>query len=519
MNITLANGSTDGDGGAIQNAGDLRLVGVTLSNHQAARGGALANMGTANIQNSGFTQNIISNTFQLGSGGAIYNTNVLMISDCTFNSNQSQGNGGALDNLGMVVITNTTFTTNTAQAAYGTGGTFVNNNGNSGGAIYSLGTLFVADATFTGNQASFGRGGALVTGGAAQIRATTFARNGQSALLNRASLTLSSTQFLNNSSDDQGGGLNNSGTLTATNVTFVANTASFSGCGFYNSGTASINTATFTRNEQAVANTGALTLRASTFDANSGSFRNGGAIQNTSNLTVSASVFRDNTILFGYGGALWNNGSLVVSASLFISNAAPFDSGGAIAHVSANALSIVASTFVSNSADMKGGALYDNGSDRVNLINSTLSSNRVDTTGGSSVGGAIVHDNGTLTILNSTIVSNSAASSGSVAKNGGNVILKNSIIAFGSPDNCAVPLTNDPFNLQYGGSISHSCGSFNNANPLLGPLQDNGGATTTHALLAGSPAIDAGTNAGCPATDQHGVARPIDGNGDGNAVC
>ena len=45
-------------------------------------------------------------------------------------------------------------------------------------------------------------------------------------------------------------------------------------------------------------------------------------------------------------------------------------------------------------------------------------------------------------------------------------------------------------------------------NPLLGPLQFNGGPTETQALLEGSPAIEAGENAGCPATDQRGVARP-----------
>jgi hypothetical protein len=38
-------------------------------------------------------------------------------------------------------------------------------------------------------------------------------------------------------------------------------------------------------------------------------------------------------------------------------------------------------------------------------------------------------------------------------------------------------------------------------------LADNGGPTLTHALLAGSPAIDAGDNAVCPATDQRGLAR------------
>ncbi len=59
-----------------------------------------------------------------------------------------------------------------------------------------------------------------------------------------------------------------------------------------------------------------------------------------------------------------------------------------------------------------------------------------------------------------------------------------------------------------------------NTDPLLGPLADNGGPTATHALLAGSPAIDAGS-ADCPppATDQRGITRPLDGDGNGSAIC
>src|SRR5207249_10097487 len=53
----------------------------------------------------------------------------------------------------------------------------------------------------------------------------------------------------------------------------------------------------------------------------------------------------------------------------------------------------------------------------------------------------------------------------------------------------------------------------------LGPLANNGGPTQTHALLVGSPAIDAGSNVGCPVTDQRGVFRPLDGNADNIAVC
>ena len=53
----------------------------------------------------------------------------------------------------------------------------------------------------------------------------------------------------------------------------------------------------------------------------------------------------------------------------------------------------------------------------------------------------------------------------------------------------------------------------------LGPLQNNGGPTDTHALLTGSSAIDAGDNAACPATDQRGVPRPQDGDNNGSAIC
>jgi hypothetical protein len=54
---------------------------------------------------------------------------------------------------------------------------------------------------------------------------------------------------------------------------------------------------------------------------------------------------------------------------------------------------------------------------------------------------------------------------------------------------------------------------------LLGPLQDNGGNTLTHALSPGSPAIDNADNLACPATDQRGAPRPQDGDGDGENNC
>ena len=70
--------------------------------------------------------------------------------------------------------------------------------------------------------------------------------------------------------------------------------------------------------------------------------------------------------------------------------------------------------------------------------------------------------------------------------------------------------TNNGSLIDGGGNLSWpdtTCPGLN-ADPLLGPLQDNGGPTQTHALLAGSPAIDAALLANCPATDQRGVSRP-----------
>ena len=68
-------------------------------------------------------------------------------------------------------------------------------------------------------------------------------------------------------------------------------------------------------------------------------------------------------------------------------------------------------------------------------------------------------------------------------------------------------------------------GNTTGVDPNLGPLVENGGPTKTHALLSGSPAIDAGDPDGCKDpwasldVDQRGEIRPYDGDGDGTAVC
>jgi len=97
--------------------------------------------------------------------------------------------------------------------------------------------------------------------------------------------------------------------------------------------------------------------------------------------------------------------------------------------------------------------------------------------------------------------------------------IKNSIVAHSTPgENCAGDgtITSLGHNIDSGISCNFDLEIID---PLLGPLLDNLGPTFTHALLAGSPAIDNGDPVDCPDTDQRGGFRPADGDANGEPVC
>jgi hypothetical protein len=105
----------------------------------------------------------------------------------------------------------------------------------------------------------------------------------------------------------------------------------------------------------------------------------------------------------------------------------------------------------------------------------------------------------------------------------------NSIVAGNDMAECCVSGVGTILTVGRNISSDASCsftfkGDMQNTDPLLGPLQDNGGPTDTMALLPGSPAIDAGGNNICDfvyvgGVDQRGWARPIDADLDGSAIC
>ncbi len=327
-------------------------------------------------------------------------------------------------------------------------------------------------------------------------------------------------------SADAGGGILNNGTLTISNSTFSGNSAGGGG-GIENGGTLTISNSTFSSNSGSagggrvgggIRNTGTLTISNSTFSGNNTmQAGSGGGISNGGTLTISTSTFSGNSTADNAGG-IGNAGTLTISNSTFSGNSSAEGSGGGISN--GGTLTISNSTFSNNGVPFNGGGINNFGT--LTISNSTFSGN--DAGGGSGFGGfgggGIHNSSGTLTISNSTFSGNNA---GGIYTSGGTTTLSNTIVANSvTSGNCSGTIINGGNNLQFGGSTANSCGAtITTANPLLGALT---GSPAFFPLSAGSPAIDAGSNAICAAapvsnTSQNGVTRPTDGDGNGTATC
>lgn len=226
------------------------------------------------------------------------------------------------------------------------------------------------------------------------------------------------------------------------------------------------------------------------------------------NATISGlTIANGNTPARG-GGIYYLQGTLAITNSTISGNTAG-TSGGAIFN-DGGMLTITNSTISGNMAlGGAGGGIYNAGPGTI--TNTTISGNTA-----SNSGGGIWEENSTLTITNTTISENSAGSGGGIYQAGGTVNVRNTIIArntaLAGPDFFGI-LTSQGYNLlgnTSGTTITGTAtGNQFNVNPVLGPLQNNGGRTFTHALLSGSPAIEGGQSFGSN-TDQRGLARPVD---------
>src|SRR5215831_2053467 len=304
--------------------------------------------------------------------------------------------------------------------------------------------------------------------------------------------------------DDFGGGiLNDHATLTVSYCTVDLNGA-LGGGGIYNDG--SNGSATLTVVNSTVSGNVASSV---------GGIANDFGDAGSATLIVLNSTVSDNVAAYGSVGGIANSSVASISNSTISGNSAP-QLGGGIFNL--GTLTIVNSTISGNTVGstmngLKLGGGVCNLSGTLTIVNSTFSGNGAfgNDLKGPGLGGAIYtgpFESGfgavtTLTLRNSTLSDNQANHGGGMYNDQGPdttslVEISNTILSAGFSGenifNSGGTITSDGYNVcsDDGSGLLNGPGDQVDTDPLLGPLQDNGGPTFTHALLPGSPAIDAG---------------------------
>ncbi|MCZ2289396.1 MAG: Ig-like domain-containing protein, partial [Anaerolineales bacterium] len=252
-------------------------------------------------------------------------------------------------------------------------------------------------------------------------------------------------------SNNNGGGMyNNNSSPTLTNVAFSANSAN-SGGGMYN-------------------NAGSSTLTDVAFSANSADDYGGGMFNSNGSPELTGVSFNNNSSPRG-GGMYNDSSSPTLTDVTFSGNAATF--GGGMFNLKSSP-SLTKVTFSGNNTTAAGGGMYNWDNSSPELTNVTFSDNSA------SYGGGMVNSASSSTLTN-VLLANSTGSN-CANDDGGSI---NSSSRHNLIDDNTCGLTD--------GVNGNKIGPGYNAN--LGPLANNGGFTQTHALLAGSAAIDAGDDA------------------------
>lgn len=340
-------------------------------------------------------------------------------------------------------------------------------------------------------------------------------------------LTLSGDVFTQNTTGGPGTGSSGAvgfhpkapASLAVINSTFTANAAGGDGNGTVSSGQGLGGAIAFSPTS------GTLSVSGSTFTNNraggnggaglSSAQGEGGAIEAFGEVTVAIanSSFTANRAggnggggaasADGGGGAVEffgesANASLSITGSTFASNEAGGSAGigessgtgegGAVEAEGEGTAALTNDTFVENNANHGEGGAYATGL-LSTLLNDTLAGNA--STGGR--GGNLAIGAAATTLTNTIIVGGAATTATNCSVVGGGLAFSaGHNLEDTTPSQCGLTATGDKVG----------------ANPLLGVLQNNGGPTATEALQPGSPAIDAGNNSGCPASDQRGALRP-----------
>jgi hypothetical protein len=296
-------------------------------------------------------------------------------------------------------------------------------------------------------------------------------------------------------------GSGSSATLTILNSTITGNEAYYAGGGIYNDGSNGGNASLTILNSLVTNNVAAHSTSLFDFRGEGGGIYNSGI----ATLTITKSIVSNNRAGFnsytfgtfpnGTGGGIYNIGSVTIVDSEIFNNNCGLDGAGISNH---GVVTITGSTLTGNIAYSDhdgvpygtGAGISSNGG--LTITNSTLSNNNANKSGGA------ISNGGLLKIVHSTLSGNNALNGGGIANgNNGSVHIGNTIVKTGTSGVNIVntgTFTSDGYNLSSddGGGFLTAPGDQINTDPMLGPLQNNGGSTATHAPLTGSPAIDAG---------------------------
>lgn len=466
--LSAQSNAADFGGGLVNDDGVISITNSRIDGNLAriAGGGILVgasanpfNPSTVTLEFSSVDGNIMPSTGEGGAGGIqVRQGGKLIVTDSSISGNVSNASTGG--------VTSESGSTTVLTRSY-----LISNRGVVAGGIANNGTLtitdsFVSDNTATGSQQSQAKGGGLLNNGPATVTGTEFISN--------------SAQTVVGGPPSIGGGIYNAATLTITrnNTTLGLNviglnSASFGG-GIYNEGTDAI-----------------LNVDQTTFSVNNAGSQLGGP---------------------GDGGGLWNGNQATITHSTFVNNSAA-NAGGAIFNGSsffAGQLEVTNSTIHENGAGNRGGGVYNIDGAQSRLFNSTITLNQA------GQGGGVYTDISTNALL----------------------FMTNSILA-GNVNPGVAPTSPDIFGGIERGGLSGAVyigynlvqstiglagilapSDLSGVDPLLGPLQDNGGSTYTRAPLEGSPVIDSGRDPGNPKTmrDQRGQLRPTDDPNQANAI-
>jgi hypothetical protein len=539
--LTIGDGFETESGGGIQNFGTLVLTNSTLTDNSASlssgvSGGAIDSLGTLTVSGCTFTGNSAIGSSGLtggaGFGGGIASVGALSVTGCTLSDNVasgpilSPGGGGGIDSSGTLTLTYSFLQGNSA---------------NLGGGVYATGGMVnVTDTIFDSNSALNG-GGINNTHAMLTVRDSILTGNTTSqfggGIFNDGTLTLLGTTLHGNGgrsgSSILGGGINNAGTLIATRSTLSDNFASGGGAGagggIFSNDTATLTDCTLIDNSANFVDAGSgigggidnaggmLSLTACALIGNTAASFGGGIdnphAANDHLVTVIDCIFSGNSARGAFNaaaGGIYNGGLLALTDTTLDGNFANQNGGGI--DNDGGTVTVTGCTLSGNSANtFAGGGIYNQGT--LTLTDSTLSGNSM--TGGAGGG---IYNVRALTLTGCTVSGNSAAGGGGIANAGsGTIGIRNTILAGNQAStsrDVSGSLNSQGYNLigdGTGGSGFVGTDLVGAADmpidPMLGPLQDNGGPTFTTVLASGSPALDAGDPAELGTADQRGVFR------------